>query len=1092
MSSSKISNNPNDEVLRRIKTVSSMDGLEQFAKSTERGINALKDIKRFFKLRSQIEEEYSKKLATLAKFEPTVTAGCISSTIMDAWAQVRQETAWEAGYHETLSNNLNDGIVNSIDTLVSSLEKRNTTIMTDAKHSFNNYSDSVQRLRKTRQTCERAFKDMVGDSGSRNTAGDTQKINRRVLKQSQDAIKFDREHREQVNETNSLQSTFFGSIIPKTMVEFYKMEIYRSHMLKQYFLKFLNMVYLPDNYDAEMSGLRDRLTNLSTDNEVIDFIQRIKPSVSTEANPRPFEVIDFRTAAASISVSDSSNIPSSSLLSQFPTPASSPSSSIDEKPLTPTKDKKDRLSVHIKKRWSTSFNFSSSSKKQLQFGVSLEDLMNAQRKTHPTLEIPHVLVVMKRRMIKMNAFQTEGIFRVPSRLVDIDSTKKQMNDNNFDLSLVENVHTISSLLKLWIRELPEPLIPFGMYDSVIGALNDPNELINQFFRLPVYNQRVLSYVLEIMRLCAAPENIKATLMTFDNLSTCFAPSIIRTSSLELSNAMEGLTKEISVIKLMLEVVPPLPIDDRIEPSSGSTSPQLTSTNQGSSALTPPRAGNSIPFTSPQSISAASAGSSGSNSSSRSIPTPIIQSPKSDQISSPMNTPSSPRSPSLNSQGSSSTPIDIPHGLSPSTISPNNSLVESPSLALEDYPIHEPAKHLIEDFHSNMVQLYLDVSSGAEVSAYSAMTVSYTIVKLTRWLEDFVTNTFQVDSYESLLLEIEKNNFISPPPVNFKVASSTPCLRPIELSNMIPAALKQWILIFTLVVNYASHYLCYLGGMVTGSTPKEQLQQVEDFFNRNKLITLSDVSQSSHNGIDINASIKLIYGTVEMSGSHLPETIQKQIAQHPDLTESLQLQFKQSMSLENNITNNNQQLQQPTSNPLSISSSISAQRHENTFQMEEEEVMDEQLYEEDEVQLTSSNSITPPNLLKSSLNQQDLIRQSTFLVIDKLNERKNMVVNEDWSEKEQQVALSLIAKQMQAIKVGLESFVVEIGVPVAPEVRSDEKAPTAHGQIVIFTKNFIERSTQLLRAVINSLNTLNSQLYEHLVSKLFEIKRLLEN
>jgi hypothetical protein len=40
-----------------------------------------------------------------------------------------------------------------------------------------------------------------------------------------------------------------------------------------------------------------------------------------------------------------------------------------------------------------------------------------------------------------------------------------------DLNTVVNVHTVAGLLKVFFRELPEPLLTFELYDAFLAAIS---------------------------------------------------------------------------------------------------------------------------------------------------------------------------------------------------------------------------------------------------------------------------------------------------------------------------------------------------------------------------------------------------------------------------------------------------------------------------------------------------------------------------------------------------------------------------------------------------------------------------------------------
>lgn len=59
-----------------------------------------------------------------------------------------------------------------------------------------------------------------------------------------------------------------------------------------------------------------------------------------------------------------------------------------------------------------------------------------------------------------------GIFRLPGQASRIHALKDLYDSGSQeDFSSSEDVHTVASLLKLYLRELPEPVVPFVLYDS---------------------------------------------------------------------------------------------------------------------------------------------------------------------------------------------------------------------------------------------------------------------------------------------------------------------------------------------------------------------------------------------------------------------------------------------------------------------------------------------------------------------------------------------------------------------------------------------------------------------------------------------------
>ena len=95
----------------------------------------------------------------------------------------------------------------------------------------------------------------------------------------------------------------------------------------------------------------------------------------------------------------------------------------------------------------------------------------------------------------------------------------------------------SSLLKLWLRELSEPLIPSNVYNNCIavGHLEEtteapPEALTEIVAQLPDLNKRVVLYMIKFLKVIADKENHAVTKMTTDNVAMVFAPNFLRCPS----------------------------------------------------------------------------------------------------------------------------------------------------------------------------------------------------------------------------------------------------------------------------------------------------------------------------------------------------------------------------------------------------------------------------------------------------------------------------------------------------------------------------------------------------------------------------------
>jgi hypothetical protein len=84
----------------------------------------------------------------------------------------------------------------------------------------------------------------------------------------------------------------------------------------------------------------------------------------------------------------------------------------------------------------------------------------------------------------------------------------RIEKGNYDLSGINDPNTPSSLLKLWMRELDEPLLPTSIYDECImlGADNNPRgdeykRAMGILSKLPEINRNVALYIISFLKVC---------------------------------------------------------------------------------------------------------------------------------------------------------------------------------------------------------------------------------------------------------------------------------------------------------------------------------------------------------------------------------------------------------------------------------------------------------------------------------------------------------------------------------------------------------------------------------------------------------------
>ncbi|CAL9702350.1 unnamed protein product [Knipowitschia caucasica] len=178
------------------------------------------------------------------------------------------------------------------------------------------------------------------------------------------------------------------------------------------------------------------------------------------------------------------------------------------------------------------------------FGQRLEDTVLYEKKFGSRLA--PLLVEQCVDFIRERGLDEEGLFRMPGQanlVKDLqeafDCGDKPLFDCNTD------VHTVASLLKLYLRELPEPVIPFSKYEDFLTCAQllakdeeeGVQELGKQVSNLPLPNFNLLKYICRFLD--EVQSHCNQNKMSVQNLATVFGPNILRPKMEDPVTIMEG-------------------------------------------------------------------------------------------------------------------------------------------------------------------------------------------------------------------------------------------------------------------------------------------------------------------------------------------------------------------------------------------------------------------------------------------------------------------------------------------------------------------------------------------------------------------------
>eukprot|EP00062_Callorhinchus_milii_P022375 gi/632980165/ref/XP_007906880.1/ PREDICTED: rho GTPase-activating protein 39-like [Callorhinchus milii] len=184
------------------------------------------------------------------------------------------------------------------------------------------------------------------------------------------------------------------------------------------------------------------------------------------------------------------------------------------------------------------------------FGSSLEEIMERQRERYPERKLPWVQTQLSNKVLALGGAQTEGIFRVPGDIDEVNALKLQVDQWRIPENLADP-HIPASLLKLWYRELEEPLIPQTFYPLCVNNYENPEAAVAVVASLPEINRLVLGYLIHFLQIFAQPANVGKTKMDVNNLAMVMAPNCLRCQSDDPRIIFENTRKEMSFLRLLI-------------------------------------------------------------------------------------------------------------------------------------------------------------------------------------------------------------------------------------------------------------------------------------------------------------------------------------------------------------------------------------------------------------------------------------------------------------------------------------------------------------------------------------------------------------
>ncbi|VDK76735.1 unnamed protein product [Onchocerca ochengi] len=184
-----------------------------------------------------------------------------------------------------------------------------------------------------------------------------------------------------------------------------------------------------------------------------------------------------------------------------------------------------------------------------QFCTPLEELMEMQAEKYPERILPWLETTLIDLILSADGQHTEGLFRVPADPDHVHTARLRLDRGL--IPVVRDAHVPAALLKLWLRSLPEPLLPDTFYLRCLAVCDQPEEACRIAELLPAVNRLVLAKLLELLQLLAEEETVKYTKMDVCNLAMVMAPNVLRCGSDDPRIIFDNARREMTFLKTLI-------------------------------------------------------------------------------------------------------------------------------------------------------------------------------------------------------------------------------------------------------------------------------------------------------------------------------------------------------------------------------------------------------------------------------------------------------------------------------------------------------------------------------------------------------------
>ncbi|KAM8735047.1 beta-chimaerin isoform 2-T2 [Acanthopagrus schlegelii] len=188
------------------------------------------------------------------------------------------------------------------------------------------------------------------------------------------------------------------------------------------------------------------------------------------------------------------------------------------------------------------------------FSCDLTTLVKAHNTTRP------MVVDMCIQEIELRGMKSEGLYRVSGFSEHIEDVRLSFDRDgekaDISASAYADINIIAGALKLYLRDLPIPVITFDLYSKFIQAAKLPNAesrlegIHESLLQLPPAHYETLRYLMAHLKRVTLFE--KDNLMNSENLGIVFGPTLMQPPELNALTTLNDMRQQKLVVQLMIE------------------------------------------------------------------------------------------------------------------------------------------------------------------------------------------------------------------------------------------------------------------------------------------------------------------------------------------------------------------------------------------------------------------------------------------------------------------------------------------------------------------------------------------------------------